>query len=240
MTLGNRVWSAGQFLFLGIALLVTYGVFFLASMGVAVRARNVSVPNLSGQSVAQAEATLASVGLTANLDPLRRPDVTVPANHVLTQDPAAGTTLRRGRTVRLRVSDGATLPPLPELVGLTELDAKSRLSYAGVTLTSIAEIQSGDLNADRVVAQDPPARSMNRNAAILVNRAALGTTYVMPDLIGTPERRVTELLRARGFRVAVVGYAAYPGLAGGVVIRQTPQAGFQIPPGETISLEVSR
>lgn len=240
MTLSTRVWGAGQILFLGIALLVTYGVFFLASMGVAVRARNVNVPNLAGQSVAQAEATLASLGLTANLEPVRRPDLAVPANHVLTQEPGAGTTLRRGRSVRLRISDGATLPPTPELVGLSEIDAKARLNYAGITLTSVAEIQSGDLNADRVVAQDPPARSMNRSAAMLVNRAALGTTYVMPDLIGTPERRVTELLRARGFRVAVVGYAAYPGLPGGVVIRQTPQAGFQIPPGETISLEVSR
>lgn len=240
MTLSTRVWGAGQLLLLGIALVVTYGVFFLASMGIAVRARNVSVPNLAGKSVAQAEATLASLGLTAQLDPLRRPDLQVPADHVITQEPSAGSTLRRGRAVRLRVSDGATLPPLPELVGLTEQDAKARLTYAGITLTSTAEIQSGDLNADRVVAQDPPARSMNRSAAMLVNRAALGTTYVMPDLIGTPERRVTELLRARGFRVAVVGYSAYPGLAGGIVIKQTPQAGFQIPPGETISLEVSR
>ncbi len=240
MTLSTRVWGAGQILLLGVALLVTYGVFFLASMGIAIRARNVNVPSLAGQSVAQAEATLGALGLTARLDPLRRPDLTVPADHVLTQDPAAGTPLRRGRVVRLRVSDGATLPPVPEMVGLTEQDAKARLTYAGITLMSIAEIQSGDLNADRVVSQDPPARSMNRSVGLLINRAALGTTYVMPDLIGTPERRVTDLLRARGFRVAVVGYAAYPGLAGGVVIKQTPQAGFQIPPGETISLEVSR
>lgn len=240
MTLRNRVWSAGQLLVLGVALAATYGVFFLASMGVAIRARNVDVPNLAGKSVAQAEAALATVGLTARLDPIRRPDLTVPADHVLTQDPAAGTTLRRGRSVQLRISDGATLPPLPELVGLTEQDAKARLSYAGITLASVAEIQNGDLNADRVVAQDPPARSTNGAASILVNRATRGTTYVMPDLIGTPEHRVTELLRARGFRVAVVGYSVYPGLGAGVVIKQTPQAGFQIPPGETISLEVSR
>ncbi|MBW8869006.1 MAG: PASTA domain-containing protein [Acidobacteria bacterium] len=240
MTLRTRVWGAGQILFLGFALLVTYGVFFIASMGVAIRSRNVSVPNLAGQSLAQAEASLASVGLTASLDPLRRADLKVPADHVLTQEPSAGTTIRRGRAVKLRISEGATLPALPEVVGLTEQDAKARLQYAGITLTSIAEIQNGELNADRVVAQDPPARSMSGSAALLVNRSALGTTYVMPDLIGTPERRVTDFLRARGFRVAVVGYAAYPGLAGGVVIKQTPQAGFQIPPGETISLEVSR
>ena len=49
-----------------------------------------------------------------------------------------------------------------------------------------------------------------------------------------------DLLRARGFRVAVVGDHPYPGVPGGVVIRQNPQAGFQIAPGEAISLEVSR
>ena len=54
------------------------------------------------------------------------------------------------------------------------------------------------------------------------------------------EDRGHSLLRARGFRVAVVGYGAYPGLPGGVIIRQSPQAGFQIPPGEAISFEVSR
>jgi beta-lactam-binding protein with PASTA domain len=32
----------------------------------------------------------------------------------------------------------------------------------------------------------------------------------------------------------------YPGVAAGIVIRQSPQGGFQIAPGEPISIEVSR
>jgi beta-lactam-binding protein with PASTA domain len=38
----------------------------------------------------------------------------------------------------------------------------------------------------------------------------------------------------------VVGDHPYPGIPAGIVIRQSPQAGFQISPGETISLETSR
>ena len=49
-----------------------------------------------------------------------------------------------------------------------------------------------------------------------------------------------DILRERGFRVAVVGSMPYPGVAAGIVIRQSPQGGFQIGPGEPISLEVSR
>ena len=67
-----------------------------------------------------------------------------------------------------------------------------------------------------------------------------GASYVMPDLIGINGDRAAEILRNRGFRVAVVGSTPYPGIAAGIVIRQTPQAGFQVAPGEPISLEVSR
>jgi len=240
MTLRTRVWGAGQIVFLGLALLVTYGVFFLASMGVAIRSRNVSVPNLAGKSVAQAEATLAALGLTAGLDPLRRPDLHVPADHVLTQEPAAGATLRRGRVVKLRISDGATVPPVPELVGLSEQDAKARLQYAGITLTSVAEIQSGELNADRIVSQDPPARSTNGSAALLVNRSILGTTYVMPDLIGLNGDRAADVMRVRGFRVSITAQSAASAIPPGVVVRQAPAGGYQVHPGDAIALEVSR
>jgi beta-lactam-binding protein with PASTA domain len=47
-------------------------------------------------------------------------------------------------------------------------------------------------------------------------------------------------MRKGGFLVAIVGETPYPGLPAGIVIRQTPQAGFQVAFGEPISLEVSR
>ena len=53
----------------------------------------------------------------------------------------------------------------------------------------------------------------------------------MPDLIGVNGDRAADILRARGFRVAVVGSNPYPGVAAGIVLRQSPQAGFQIAPG---------
>jgi beta-lactam-binding protein with PASTA domain len=62
----------------------------------------------------------------------------------------------------------------------------------------------------------------------------------MPDLIGVNGERAADLLRARGFRVAMVGSNLYPGVIAGVVLHQNPQGGFQIGPDEPISLEVSR
>jgi len=62
----------------------------------------------------------------------------------------------------------------------------------------------------------------------------------MPDVIGTPGMLAMELLRKRGLRVAPLTCVAYPGIPPGIVIRQTPQAGFQIGDRELISLEVSK
>src|SRR4029450_4735294 len=73
-----------------------------------------------------------------------------------------------------------------------------------------------------------------------VNRTEPEAHYVMPDLIGVSGDRAAELLRTRGFRVAIVGSTPYPGGSAGIVLRQSPQAGFQIAPGEAISIEVSR
>ena len=76
--------------------------------------------------------------------------------------------------------------------------------------------------------------------ALLVNRGEQSDNYVMPDLIGVNGERAAAFLRDQGFRVAVVGAAPYPGVGAGIVLRQNPQAGFQIAPGEPISIEVSR
>ena len=48
------------------------------------------------------------------------------------------------------------------------------------------------------------------------------------------------MLRSYGFRVAVVGSYPYPGIPPGIVLRQNPRSGFQVAPGDAISLEVSR
>jgi beta-lactam-binding protein with PASTA domain len=115
-----------------------------------------------------------------------------------------------------------------------------RLQQDGVELSGTSEIRSGDYQADAIVAQTPPAKSIAAGVALLVNRGERGATYVMPDLIGVNGDRAADLLRVRAFRVAVVGDHPYPGVPAGIVLRQSPQAGFQIAPGEPISLEVSR
>ena len=240
MALGTRVWGAGKLVLLVGALLATYVLFAAASMRVALRTREVQVPNFTNRTANEATAIAANLGLGMKVDETRRPDPKIAAGRVIAQEPAAGATARRQRSVKIWLSGGQRSSTVPLLIGETERTAQLRLTQDGLTLSDLSEIRSQDFAPDIIVAQTPPAKTAAGNVALLVNRGERGASYVMPDLIGVNGDRAADILRSRGFRVAVVGSNPYPGVAAGVVIRQSPQAGFQIGPGEPVSLEVSR
>jgi eukaryotic-like serine/threonine-protein kinase len=240
MALKTRVWSAGKLVVLVGALVATYLIFAAAAMRIALRTREVQVPDFTNRTANEATATAADVGLTMKIDDTRRPDPKIAVGRVLAQEPAAGSIARRQRTVRVWLSAGQRATTVPLLVGETDRTAQLRLAQDGLTLADLSEFKSDAFAQDVVVAQTPAAKTAGPRVALLVNRGERGASYVMPDLIGVNGDRAAEILRNHGFRVAVVGSTPYPGVAAGIVIRQNPQAGFQVGPGEPISLEVSR
>lgn len=240
MALTTRVRSAGRLLLLAAALLSTYVLSAAVAARVALRMREVSVPVLVGQPLSSASAAVGRTGLTLRVDDSRRADPKVAAGRIAQQDPPAGSVARRGRTVKVWLSTGGAVTSVPKLVGESERTAQLRVQQDGLALSSMSEIRSNDLPADVVVAQDPPPETRGTSVALLVNRGDRAAAYVMPDLIGVNGARAADVLRSGGFRVAVVGQNPYPGVPPGVVIRQAPQAGFQVTPGDTVSLEVSR
>lgn len=242
MTLSTRVWGAGKRLLLGGALVVTYFVFFGAAMRIALKSRDVVVPTLAGKTVNDASRLLADDGLTLKVEEPKRIDPAAPAGAILMQDPSAGTRTRRERSVKVWISAGPRATLVPALVGESERTAQLRAQEDGLQLASVAEIRSNAYAPDTIVAQNPPAQTLASGAqlSVLVNRVEHSATYVMPDLIGVNGDRAADLLRSHGFRVTVVGDHPYPGIPAGVVLRQNPQGGFRVAPGDPISLEVSR
>lgn len=240
MALSTRVWGAGKRVLLAGALILTYFLFAAASMRLALRTRDVVVPPLGGKTVNEASAALASAGLNLRVEEARRGDSTLPAGQIVSQDPEAGIKTRRERSVKVWVSAGPHAATVPPLLGESERAARMRAQQDGLQVSSIAEVRSSDYTPDTIIAQSPPPKTSGTRVALLVNRRENSGTYVMPDLIGVNGDRAADLLRARGFRVSVVGDHPYPGVPAGIVLRQSPQGGFQIGMSDPISLEVSR
>ena len=219
---------------------IIFILFAVVGLQVALRFRDVAVPNLVGQRVDEAAATLDRLGLDVRVETPDRIDANVPAGHIAAQDPATGLTTRNGRSVRVWLSSGASAGSVPNLIGQSENGARARLAEDALDVDLVSAIRSSRYPSDSVVAQEPPPRGAAANVSVLINRGERGATYVMPDLIGVYGADAAEVLRTRGFRVSVVGDHPYPGVEPGVVLRQFPQTGFQIAHGEAISLEVSR
>jgi len=238
-SVGTRVWGAGRFLLLAGMLSVTFGVFFLTGMRVANHAREVSVPNLSGESLDEANRMLTRVGLVLKVDQ-RRADPKVPADRIISQDPESGTVLRRQRAVRVRVSEGTRDPVMPAVVGQAERTAEINLAQNGVEVANRVTVRTASAPAGVIIAQDPPAKGRGAKLSLLVNEGEGDQTYVMPDVVGTPAGRVIDILRRHGLRVTIGAEPSYPGLPSGVVVNQTPQAGATIADGGAVVLEVTR
>jgi beta-lactam-binding protein with PASTA domain len=240
MVTESRFRHVGRRILLVSALLATYGIFTMAAMRVALRARETTVPAFMGLDVAAAVAAGDAAGLSVKVDQSNRYDAKVPAGAVAAQDPVAGAPVRRGRSVRVWVSAGSRDMVVPSVIGEPQRAAVSHLQQDGLEVASLTDIRSRDLPADTVVAQDPPPAGRGGRVALLVNRGERAGGFVMPDVIGVPGEAALDVLRAAGLRVTIVAQQPYPGVPAGTVLRQYPAAGFQITAEEPISLEVSR
>ena len=64
-------------------------------------------------------------------------DPEVPAGWIVWQTPAPGTKVRRGRTVRVKLSSGPPLVPVPPIVGAGFAEAQQLLLQSGLRLGSV-------------------------------------------------------------------------------------------------------
>lgn len=238
--LRTRVWNLGKILLLAGALAGTFFLFAGIAMRVAVRARQVTVPNLVGKSIADATTSTSTLDLQIRVDEGRRPDAKIPAGHVLGQEPTPGSPVRRQRSVRVWLSSGAHIARAPRLLGETQRSAEIRVAQDGLMIGAVSEIRSALYPPDVVVAQDPPPDTQTSEVRLLVNRGEDRATYVMPDLIGFNGDRAADVMRTRGFRVSITSQSVASTIPPGIVVRQTPAGGYQVHPGDPIALEVSR
>ncbi|MEU8544362.1 Stk1 family PASTA domain-containing Ser/Thr kinase [Streptomyces sp. NPDC048717] len=93
----------------------------------------VPVPDVTGQTVSKATATLQKAGLKVAVAP-ERVESPVDAGAVAAQSLAVGSRAAKGDTITLTVSKGPRMIPVPDVVGRTVDEAKDALESAGFTV----------------------------------------------------------------------------------------------------------
>ena len=131
---------------------------------------HIAAPELNGLSSRAAKATLEQAVLT----PRKRRSATLaaPRGKVYRQEPAAGAMVTRGDTVTYWVSSGPPVAAVPDVVGLSEGDAKALLEGDGFTVTVDHVWGLGEYPGN-VIEQDPVAGERLRRGDEVVIKVAV-------------------------------------------------------------------
>jgi serine/threonine-protein kinase len=216
------------------------GVSAITAMRWAIQGKEVTVPDLSGKSEAEAAEILAANNLVLRV--LARRYSQVPAGRIVEQIPPAGSRLKSSRSVKVRLSMGSQIYAVPNVVGSSLRAAKLTLEQRNYALgyTSMVRTASGDPLT--VQQQDPQPGTQNTEPTVnvLVSSGRIEESFVMPDVVGKRLEQVARSVRAEGFQLEKVTYRRSPGVDAGVVIQQQPQAGHRMLKSDSIILEVSQ
>jgi beta-lactam-binding protein with PASTA domain/tRNA A-37 threonylcarbamoyl transferase component Bud32 len=222
----NRwIWLAGL---LALAALAVAAFFLLRSPSQA------HVPVVVGQTLDSARAELERAGL--QVDVRRRAD-RAPRDIVFDQAPPAGAKVDDGSTVAVFVSNGPGTVKVPDVLGLTEADAKRRVRAAGlrpqVTQESSAKVPDGI-----VIRTDPSAgRPVDRRSAVTVVVSSGPEQVDVPDVTGQDEADAVAALREKGLTAVIHEKASSE--PEGTVVSQSPAGGLQVDQGSSVTILVS-
>jgi serine/threonine-protein kinase len=209
---------------------LVYAFNFVSSGG-----GNDAVPDVVGQPVATAEATIANAHLVAKV--VDQPSSSVASGRVIGTNPPFGSTVAKGSQVTLFVSTGAGAVRVPNVVNENQNDATTQLQALGFNV-SVQTAPNSTQPSGQVVHQNPVAGSQLPKGSTVTIFVSGGGTRI-PQVVGETQAQATTDLENNGFGVNTVT-AAPPGsgFLPGSVWKTSPEPGSVLPPNSTVTIFV--
>jgi len=152
------VWAAGL-LAVVILLLAAGGVALLASRGFfstpTAAPATVQVPSVLGMRLADAQRTAADQGLTITVSGASPGGAGITT--VAAQNPAAGTSTRRGSAITVTLQTVQALSTVPDLRGMSLANAGASLAHSGLAVGPVTQVTDQNIPVGEVVSTNPSA-----------------------------------------------------------------------------------
>jgi serine/threonine-protein kinase len=224
--------------FAGLIQFSLYSALFFALMvaagyGVALQffgGEEVTVPDLTGVSAVEALERLQPAHIGLQLE-RRQPHVQVPKDHIISQYPRPGVTVKAGTPIRVVVSEGLPLVTVPDLRGSNKIEAGIRLRKLGLNVGNTTSIPRAGIPGGTVLTTDPPGGTgVIEGVAVNLLLAAGEQSRVrlMPNLIGLTADEGREVLTSYGLELDQVREREAFDVPVGQIHSQNP------PPGESL------
>jgi eukaryotic-like serine/threonine-protein kinase len=238
MTLREKLHSLGQTALLVFILASAAFLSAITAMRIAIHGREVTMPNLVGKNVSDANHMLRSRGLVLRVADRVYSDV--PINVVVRQTPPAGLLMKVSQQAHVVLSLGQRQLEVPLLEGKSLRASRIELLRTGLQVGEVSGVTMPDEAVDTVVLQTPRpgAGAATPRVDVLVSQGPREVAWVMPHLVGLNEVDAQHRLDAAGLRHRV-NYVAAPQWPHGAVIDQTPLAGARLGSSATIELTVA-
>lgn len=195
-----------------------------------------SVPDIVGDSVTVATAALVSAGLIAGtttqvLDPS-------PPGTVLTQNPAAGTTVASGSAVDFTYSEGVAVPDIVNTS--VAVVAPGLLAAAGFVLGAVTYAASATVITGNVISQNPAAGAFAAGGSAVDVVVSSGLPAItVPDIYGLSQSDAILAIESAGLTVGGIGSAPSDLVPPNLVQLQNPTAGTAVAVGSIVSFVLS-
>ncbi|BDB39575.1 MULTISPECIES: Stk1 family PASTA domain-containing Ser/Thr kinase [Mycobacterium] len=200
--------------------------------------RKVQVPDVRGQTAADAIASLQNKGFKTRTQ--QKPDSGIQPDHVIGTDPTASASVPAGDEITINVSTGPEQRELPDVSSLTYAEAVKKLSAAGFTKFKQSSAPSSPEMAGKVTGTNPPANQTSAITNVITIIVGSGPeTKQIPDVAGQTVDMAQKNLTVYGFSRFSQASVDSTRTAGDV-IATNPPAGTTVPVDSVIELQVSK
>ena len=200
----------------------------------------VNMPDITGMSQTAAESVLGAVGLTIETVTEVYSD-SLPVGEVMSQEPAAGSSVAPNGRVRLVVSKGVAPVAVPNVVGMSQSDAESTMIAVALVVGAVMEAYHAEVPAGQVLQQEPAAGTsvpVHSRVRLVISKGPEPVS--VPNFVGMLQSEVESTLSSLALTVGEVILRYSDSTASGCVMEQHPEAGEHALPGSTVTLVVSQ
>ncbi len=199
----------------------------------------ITVPDVVGLLEAVGVLEIQNAGLVSG-NTTTQAHNTIPAGHVISQTPEAGSGVEAGAVVDFVVSTGPAPVTVPDVGGLLQTDAEDTLVGAALLVGTINTVSNSDVPAGVVLSQTPMGGdSVLPNTAVDLVISSGPPLISIPDVVGLPQSDAENTLISAGLGVGEITTASNATIPAGTVISQGPSAGEQVEEGTGINLVIS-
>jgi serine/threonine-protein kinase len=234
---GGRRWLVVLGVLLALAALGV-AAFFLVRSLLPPPTELVAVPDVVGEREEDATNQLEDAGFRVQTE--TEFSETEQRGRVLEQDPEAGERVEEGSPVTIIVSRGPQPVPVPDVVGLTEEEARAELEDAGFEVGSVTPRESEE-EEGTVVDQSPSGGTEARPGSAVELVVSSGpATVAVPDVICQDIDSAQADIESAGLDFVHSGFEFSDECPPGTAASQNPGPNTEVEPGTNVRVKESQ